>query len=284
MRFKTRLRVDKVPHLLRVIQVLDKLEKRCILHLCAPEADLVRIVMQSDVMSSVAAFTNFKQSEWFDSYRIESQNENQIGLEMDIQNLLSALRSAAAADEILMKLSKKGLPVLTFEISTPLGPILQDVPVVVLSRVRLAEFAEPDYRIAKGFTLPPLASLHTIVDRMKGLSNELHISAHLLEQNATLTLNVITDSVSISTTYSQLSVASYDNNEQTHMTSSQEPALNTSFEAIVELKSFSKSLCGHQVQPKHAVCCILPSCVMVHLIIPLDVLITYYLPRKVTAS
>lgn len=284
MRFKTRLVIEKVPFLLRVIQVLDKLERRCIVHLCSPESDLVRIVFQADAMGSVAAYTNFKRSEWFESYRIESQNDNQIGLEMDVQNLLRALRSAAAADEILMKLSKKGVPVLTFEIRTPLGPILQDIPVIVLSKVRLAEFEEPSYENVKGFTLPPLASLHTVVDRMKGLSNELHMKARLAEQKASLTIRVLTDSVSVSTSYTDLSPVSYDNEEQSGSAPSQEDSENTTVEATVELKSFSKSLYGHQVQPKHAICCVLPSCVMVHLIIPWDVLMTYYLPRRVFAS
>lgn len=284
MRFKTRLKIEKVPFLLRVIQVLDKLERRCVIHLCSLESDLVRIVIQADAMGSVAAYTNFKRSEWFESYRIESQNDNQIGLEMDVQNLLRALRSAAAADEILMKLSKKGVPVLTFEIRTPLGPILQDIPVIVLSKVRLAEFEEPSYENVRGFTLPSLASLHTVVDRMKGLSNELQIKALLSEQKASLTLRVLSDSVSVSTTYADLSPVSYDGDEQSRPVPSQDDSVNATVEATVELKSFSKSLYGHQVQPRHAICCVLPSCVMVHLIIPWDVLMTYYLPRRVFAS
>lgn len=282
MRFKTRLNVDQIPHFLRIMQGLDKIERRCVLHLCASDVNLVRIVIQADHMGSVAAFANLKRSEWFESYRIESQNENQIGLEMDMQNLLRALRSAAAADEIVVKLAKKGVPVLAFEIRTPLGPILQDIPVVVLSRVRLAEFNEPDYENVKGFTLPPLANLHTVVDRMKGLSNHLHITAKLSDQRADLTLSVMTETTSVSTSYSDLSVASYTENDNDN--ESLNPSSETTVEALVELKSFSKCLYGHQAQPKHAVCCVLPSCVMVHLIIPSDVLLTYYLPRRVTKT
>lgn len=284
MRFKTRLKVDKVQHLLRVIQVLDKLERRCVLHLCPQDIDSVRIVLQADVAGSVAAYTLFKRSEWFESYRIESQNENQIGLEMDMQNLLRALRSASAADEILIKLSKKGVPVLTFEIRTPLGPILQDIPVIVLSAVRLAEFNEPEHEYIKGFTLPPLGKLHTVVDRMKGLSNELQLNARLVDQKASLSLRVLTHSVSVSTTYNDLSLASYDADEASAEVEDQPETADSSLDATVELKSFNRSLYGHQVQPTHAICFIRPSCVMVHLMVPWDVGITYYIPRKVTAA
>lgn len=284
MRFKCRLKIEKVPHLIRIIQVLDKLNRKCVLNLCPPEADSVRIVLQADIAGSVAAFTLFKRSEWFESYRIESQNENQIGLEMDMQNLLRALRSAAAADEILIKLSKKGVPVLAFEIRTPLGPILQDIPVLVLSAVRLAEFHEPEQEYIKGFTLPALGKLHTVVDRMKGLSSELQLKAMLVEQKASLSLQVQTDSVSVSTTYSDLSLASYDAEEQTNSVESQPISEETTLEAMVDLKSFSRSLYGHQVQPTHAICFIRPDCVMIHLMIPWDVGITYYIPRRIIAS
>lgn len=281
MRFKTRLKIDKVPHLVRVIQVLDKLDRKCVLHLCAPDSESLRIVLQADITGSAAAYALFKRSEWFESYRIESQNENQIGLEMDMQNLLRALRSAAAADEILIKLSKKGVPVLAFEIRTPLGPILQDIPVVVLSAVRLAEFQEPEHEYIKGFTLPPLGKLHTVVDRMKGLSSELLLKAQLIDQKASLMLKVLTDAVSVSTTYTDLALVSYDGEEQTTQMETQTDADETSLEALVDLKYFSRSLYGHQVQPTHVVCFIRPNCVMIHLMIPWDVGITYYIPRRI---
>lgn len=280
MRFKTRLKTEKVHELLRIAQVLDKLEKRCVLHLPAPEVDSVRIVVQAEVSGSLAAYTIFKRSEWFESYRIESQNANQIGLEMDTQNLLRALRSATAADHILIKLAKKGVPVLTFEIATPLGPILQDIPVVVLSAVRLAEYQQPDYEYVKGFTLPPLTKLHTVVERMKVLNTTLRLEAKLRSQTATLSLGVETDNVSVATTYRGLSLASYEDDSSSGM----EPDTDENFEAAVDLKNFSKSLYGHQAQPRHAICFIHPNCIMVHLIVPSEVGITYFIPRRIIPS
>jgi hypothetical protein len=99
MRFKTRLRVDKIPHLLRaslqvllasihsltlsravdydhvyadlywssivglmgstapgITQVLERLDKLCVLYLSSPDQDAVRLVVQPSVEGSVAAY------------------------------------------------------------------------------------------------------------------------------------------------------------------------------------------------------------------------------------
>lgn len=50
MRFKTKLKVDRVSHLLKMVQVLEKLDKRCVVHLPEPENEHVRIVVQGDVI------------------------------------------------------------------------------------------------------------------------------------------------------------------------------------------------------------------------------------------
>lgn len=277
MRFKTRLRTDKVSQLVRICQVLERVDRTCVLHLCSSDEDSVRIVLQADASASLACFTALKRHDWFESYRIESQNSNQIGLELDMHNLMRALRSASAADYVLIKLTKKGVPVLTFEISTPLGPILQDIPVVVLSAVRLAEYNEPQHDQTLGLTLPPLAKLHYLVDRMKGLNQTLQLDAHLLSDKATLSLKVSTDMVSVSTSFSGLTVAGYDFEESELQPDATHQARLT---ALVDMRNFSRCLHGHQVQPTHALCFILPTCVMLHLMLPSEVNITYFIPRR----
>lgn len=197
-----------------------------------------------------------------------------------MHNLLRALRSASAADEILIKLAKKGVPVLAFEISTPIGPILQDIPVVVLSAVRLAEFDQPEHDYVRGFALPPLANLHSLVDRMKLLSTSLHLEAQFLDDKACLSLAVRTDNVIVSAKYPGLSLASYD--EEGAESAAIESEDTGGMDATVDLKNFSRSLYGHQVQPTHAICFIHSNCVMVHLIVPSEVGITYYIPRRVS--
>ncbi len=73
-----------------MIQVIEKLDRRCVLHLPPPESDTVRIIVQPDISGSMASYAIFNRPDWFESYRIESQNANQIGLELEVQNLLKA--------------------------------------------------------------------------------------------------------------------------------------------------------------------------------------------------
>ncbi|CAN8070810.1 unnamed protein product [Agarophyton chilense] len=277
MKFKSRLKPERVADFLRVAQLLDKVGKRCVLHLYAPEVDNIRIIFQADVSGSVAAFAHFTRTEWFQSYRIESQNANQIGLEMDMQNFLGALRSASAADHITIKLAKKRVPVLTFEMITALGPIMQDIPVVVLSAIRLSEYQPPEHDKITGFALPALSKIHALVDRMKVLCNTLRLQATLEEDRAKLLLGIDTDTVSISATFTDLSIASYEDDESIQ---EQRETPASGQEALVDLRNFSRCLFGHQAQPLHATCFIHPHYVMVHLTVSADVSISYYIPRK----
>lgn len=193
---------------------------------------------------------------------------------MDFQNLIRALRSAAAADEIVVKLAKKGVPVLTFDISTPLGPILQDVPVTILSAVRLAECGEPGIEVVRGFTLPTLVKLHSVVEHMRGLGTRLELRASVGEHHGSLCVQMLTDNVSVATTYEKLPRAL--------MSSDDVPGPEVQeFSATVDVRNLRCALFGHQVVPKHALCFILKTCVMIHLMGDGDgsASISYYVPR-----
>jgi hypothetical protein len=198
---------------------------------------------------------------------------------MDLQNLIRALRSAAAADDVLVKLAKKGVPVLTFEIRTHLGPIMQDVPVTVMSAARLAECVEPEVESGvRGFTLPTLTRLHSVVERMRGLGTRLELQAEVGERFASLSVQMLTDNVSVATTYRQLPRASM---MDTSGVADPDGSREVAFEATVDLKNLRCALFGHQVQPKHGICFILRHCVLVHLMGDGDgaVDVSYYIPK-----
>lgn len=72
------------------MQVIEKLDRTCVLHLPSPDDDGLRIVVQPDSVGAMASYAVLKRHQWFEYYRIESQNSNQIGLEMEVQNLLKA--------------------------------------------------------------------------------------------------------------------------------------------------------------------------------------------------
>ncbi len=215
-------------------------------------------------------------------FRPTFKSENSFCVSNSISILVSScahsLRSGSAADEILVKLSKKGGPVLTFEIRTPLGPILQDVPVSVLSAIRLAECCEPENESVTGFTLPPLAKLHTVIDRMKGLGNDLEIDAEIGEEKADLSLGVHTDMVNVATMYKDLNRATFGAEGQSEL----EPEAFERRKAVVDRRNFSRCLYGHQLQPKHAICFVFQNSVMVHLMGSWGVTVTYYIPKRLS--
>ena len=165
---------------------------------------------------------------------------------------------------------------LTFEIRTPLGPIMQDVPVSVLSAIRLAECSEPENESVTGFTLPPLGKLHNVIERMKGLGNDLEIDAHIGEEKAELTLGVRTDMVSVTTKYRDLNRASFGAEGQSEV----DPDDVVNRRAVVDRRNFSRCMYGHQLQPKHAICFVFLNSVMVHLMGSWSVSLSFYLPKR----
>jgi Hus1-like protein len=170
--------------------------------------------------------------------------------------------------------------VLTFEIGTHLGPILQDVPVTVLSAVRLAECCEPDVETGvQGMTLPTLNKLYSVVERMKGLGSRVELAAHIGERHAELSLRVLTDSVSVATTYGHLPRASMT--DAGGAAGEETGERETTFDATVDLRNLSRSLYGYHIQPKHAICFILRHCVLVHLMGNDGMDVSYYIPKHV---
>lgn len=185
------------------------------------------------------------------------------------------MRSAAAADEVTAKLSKKGVPVLTFEINTPMGPILQDIPVTVLSAVRLSECCEPAFESVVGFTLPALGKLYSLVDRLKGVGVMVEINATIGAKAATMSLKVLTDVVSVTTTYKDLARAQMAEAEENPEIENEEEIA----QATVDLRHLSRAFYAHQVAPKHALCFLTSHCVLVHLMAG-DANVSYYIPTQ----
>lgn len=216
------------------------------------------------------------QDSWFENYRIESQNENQIGLQMEVANLTKALQSAVSAQEVLVKLAKKGVPVLTFEITTALGVIMQDVPVYVLTPAHLAGCVEPETPAEPGVVLPPLAKMFHVVDRMRTLGTTLQLHV-VIQSSAVLTLRVTAGGevschfpghdgaghypgVAIKTTYQGLYRATMESESTASETLPRVEAA-----VAVDVKHFSRALFGHTIAPEHAFCFVFSSFVLVHL-------------------
>ena len=68
----------------------------------------------------------------FENYQIQSKNNNEIPFHANIPNLLRALKSGDSADQIVLKLTKKGdRPFLSFEMVSRAISVTQDVPIAL---------------------------------------------------------------------------------------------------------------------------------------------------------
>ncbi|PRD20578.1 UNVERIFIED_CONTAM: Checkpoint protein HUS1 [Trichonephila clavipes] len=90
------------------------------------------------------------QDHYFCEFNMEglSKENNEIYLEFQIDNLITAFKSAQAAKSIKLKLTKKHVPCLTLEVELPSLHsnsrfVVHDVPVLVIPRRLWGQFQEP---------------------------------------------------------------------------------------------------------------------------------------------
>ncbi|ETW82603.1 hypothetical protein HETIRDRAFT_57794 [Heterobasidion irregulare TC 32-1] len=191
MRF--RASIQNVATFRRIIQTVEKLQKKCIIKFNETE---MHIICNTDE-SGVQVWSQIRTIALFTDYRIQSNADNQISLLLSTEALLHALRSSESssnADDIVMKLAKKrDVAVLSFEIlgagtgaaagagaSTGGGmKVTHDVRIEVLKpaeveRLREPLCPEPDIHIL----LPPLLKLRTLVDRLRPMADIVAVRAN----------------------------------------------------------------------------------------------------------
>ncbi|KAL5526705.1 HUS1 [Sanghuangporus sanghuang] len=215
MRF--RANIEHVQTFQRIIQAIEKLQKRCIVRFTETE---MHIICNAETEDGV-------QDSLFSDYHIQSNANNEISLSLSPEVLSQALRSAASSSDVVMKLSKKdGHPVLTFEILLALGSgglsgfgstgmgggggggggsrKASVAHVVLIDMLKPADMRrlkeplcpEPDIHIL----LPPLQKLRTIVERMRSMADVLCVQAN---RRGGLRLSVESDQVRVQTQWSK---------------------------------------------------------------------------------
>lgn len=239
MRFKARLQPARTGALSKLASTLAKTDRAAVLHLTPPDDDRLELIVAPGAVEAVGVWSALDKALWFENYRIESQNRNHIALELDLYNLIRALRSAASAEEVVVRLAKKGVPVLTFEIRSHLGNIVQDVPVNVLSAGRLLEYREPATETdARGVVVTP-GRVCAAVEKMRAFARgagagsgaeavvELEMEIHRPSAAAaaattavrpppgrsdvgSLRVGVFSDTVEVRASYTRLKIASMD--------------------------------------------------------------------------
>ncbi|CAB4002528.1 checkpoint HUS1-like [Paramuricea clavata] len=219
----------------------------------------------------------------FEEFRIEGNegsNDN-IYLELYPDNLVKAMKSAANAQVVKIKLTKKITPCLTFEIILPAmvrsRTVTHDIPVTVIAEDQWDAYKEPqmpEYDVS--ICMPPLKTVRNIVDKMKHFNSQLVISANM---SGYMTLKVITDMVSATTHFRDLDVEDLgreDSNTE-RSNSSQEMS-----EATVDIKKLLAFLHGQLVSPTKVICNIVHQRAVQFYLIHDDFSLQYFIPAIVT--
>jgi len=293
MRF--RASIENVPTFFRIVQAIEKLQKKCIIKFGESE---MSIICNNDANEGgIQVWSQIKIDSIFTSYRIQSNASNEITMSLSAEALLAALRSASSSassgssyetEEVVMKLAKKNdQAALSFEISgtTKVGRkvrVAHDVKIEVMKPGDVARLAEPlcpepDIHIL----LPPLQKLRTIVDRLRPMSDILAIRA---SNNGRLQLSISTDSVTVDTQWTNCTnpkmAASQSQDDEDE--SSEKPDPDHLFTVLVSIRSFLKFLNSHVVSTTTIACICQNHCMILYVYIG-DVadaggVLTFYIP------
>ncbi|KZT06077.1 cell cycle checkpoint [Laetiporus sulphureus 93-53] len=298
MRF--RANIENVTTFYRIAQTIERLQKRCIIKFTENE---MHIICNSDASEgSIQVWSQIKVPSLFTDYRIQSNANNEISLNLSTEALSSALRSAsspastsfASDSEVVMKLAKKNdQAVLSFEISgrTRLDKrirVAHDVRIEVMkpqdtARLKEPMCPEPEVHIL----LPPLAKLRTVVERMRPLAAD--VIAMRASGSGCLQLCAHTDNARVDVSWKNLT-----NPKMTQDGSSQDPRSSFAdddaerrdptrmYGVVVSLKSLSKFLGSHIVSTTTIACICQGHCIILYVYIgeiaDAGGVLTFYIP------
>ncbi|KAF8921257.1 checkpoint protein Hus1/Mec3 [Mucidula mucida] len=290
MRF--RASIDNVPTFFRIIQSIEKLQKKCIIKFTETN---MHLICNSDTNEGgIQVWSQVKVDSLFSGYRIVSNAGNEITMTLSSEALLAALRSASsstgasssyATEEVIMKLAKKNdQAVMSFEITgtTRVGrrvKVTHDVKIEVMRPSDVDKLSEPmcpepDTHIL----LPPLQKLRTIVDRLRPMSDILAIRAN---NSGCLQISIHTESVKVETEWRDC-----ENPTMAKDAASQNddppPDPEQLFTVLVSIRSFIKFLNSHVVSTTTIACICQNHCMILYVYIgdaaDAGGVLTFYIP------
>ncbi|XP_073237036.1 checkpoint protein HUS1-like [Porites lutea] len=277
MRFRAKIvDINCIQHFTRVLGTISRMAKMCALRLTPTK--LYFILTDNAAVGGVSIWCELTQSNFFDEYRIEGKDEtNNIYLELMPENLTRAMKSAASAQAVKIKLAKKHTPCLTFEITLPsltshTRSVIHDVPVGVIPQRNWEEYEEPampDFDVS--IYMPSMKVVKNVTERMKNLSNFLILSAN---QNGYMTLGIETDSVTVKTHFKHLDTPTWEGDSSQHH--NRDP--DKMAEARVDIKKLATFLHGQQVNPSKVICNIVHGKAVQFLLLHEDLSLQYLIP------
>ncbi|KAG0701223.1 cell cycle checkpoint [Suillus ampliporus] len=308
MRF--RATVENVPIFYRLIQAVEKLQKKCIIKFTENE---MHVICNDDANEGgIQVWSVVKVDSMFTSYRIQSNANNEITVTLSTEALLSALRSSSSsasssavvaslipsydADEVVMKLAKKNdQAVLSFEMfgmsrSGRKVRVAHDVRIDVMrpaegDKLHEPRCPDPDVHIL----LPPLQKLRTIVERLRPLSDVLALRAN---NSGNLQVSISTDTVKLETQWvkcanpsmAKQGLAQNDDDDAEDI-SLDKPDPEKMFSVLVSIRSFLKFLNSHVVSTTTIACLCHNHCAILYVYIgeiaDAGGVLTYYIPTVI---
>ncbi|KAF8135191.1 cell cycle checkpoint [Boletus edulis] len=304
MRF--RATVENIPIFFRIIQAIEKLQKKCIIKFTENE---MHIICNDDANEGgIQVWSVVKVESLFTNYRIQSNAENKITVSLSTEALLSALRSSSSsassssvaasilpthdADELVMKLAKKNdQAVLSFEMlgvsrSGRKVRVAHDVRIDVMrpsevDKLREPLCPEPDVTIL----FPQLQKMRTIVEKLRPLSDILALRAN---NSGKLQIAISTDTVQLETqwlgcTNPSMRQAPDENAPEPEVAENPDP--EKLFSVHVSIRSFIKFLNSHVVSTSTIACICQNHCAILYVYIG-DVadaggVLTFYIPTVI---
>lgn len=260
-----------IHQLTRVAGTVAKMAKVCVLRLTT---DRVYFIMLEKNTGSL--WCEIPQRRFFEQYNMEglSDEQNEIYLEMAVDSLVRALRSAHSAKSIKIKLTRKHGASLTVEVQLASVPsrsqlLVHDIPVTVVAGRLWKDFDEPDMpAFDVKVVLPAVKILRNVVDRIRNFSN--HVSV-LVSRSGTLALRVQSDEVTVKTSFEGLDVAF-----TAPIVAADEPIDDVLVQA--DIRKVAQFLAGQQLIPDSIICNIVRHRMIHFLVVHDDVTLQYFIP------
>ncbi|KAF8885878.1 cell cycle checkpoint [Gymnopilus junonius] len=275
---RLRATISGVPTFFRIIQAIEKLQKRCIIKFTE---EYMHVICNADP-GEVQVWSRIKVGTLFEDYRIQSNANNEITVVLSSEAVLAALRSATEAEEVVTKLAKKNdQALLSFEIiqqtrSAQRVRVTHDVKIEVMRPTDMEKLQEPLCPKADLLILlPPLQKLRTIVERLNHMSDVMAFQA---DNNKRLKVSIRTESVNIETEWTNCQNPLVQDEDQEE----EKPDPDKLFTVLISTKSFLKFLNSHVVSKTTIAAVCQHHCVILYVYIG-DVadaggVLTFYIP------
>lgn len=239
--------------------MLERVHKHTIIKLSRGKIHFITV---TDLSENIQVWAGIKTQVIMSEFRIQSNNNDEIYLKVDLRNALRALKSATTAALTIVKLTKKqGIPYLTIEMKKPSGQvqqnnqqvstisIVQDIPVIVLTLDEISELSEPQLpEPPVQIMMPHLKDLKSVIERLKSIGDYITISATMANS---MTLRLDTPLIQCNTLYKNLEHPRISGRESLQ----KDP--ETRATAKLDIKKFSKFLFAHLLNPNEVICSIL---------------------------